>query len=131
METMKNFYKTALAAIAAITISSACYAVDVKVKITGIKDHTGNVMVAANISNPEKLRAEMTPVSGKTAEVVLKNMDEGPVAIYVFVDANGNFNLDLNEMSIPIEGCAIKQVNVSEGMGVVEIPLEYHAEKKK
>lgn len=41
-------------------------------------------------------------VDGKLT-VVLRNVPEGPVAVTVFQDANGNGRVDMNAMGIPVE----------------------------
>ncbi len=135
---MKKFIVTAaVAAIAVFTGNQAMAqaaqntpeAGNLKVRITGIRENTGTVMVAlGDYTDLGNMVGEMVPASAAqdgTAECVLTGKIDLGATLYAFLDTNGNFNLDLGERGIPAEGCAFGPVTLDEN-GTATIELKYY-----
>ena len=102
---------------------------ELKVKITGIRENTGTVMVAlGDYKDLTNMVGEMVPASTAnegTAECILSGDIDLGATLYAFLDSNRNFNLDLNERGIPAEGCAFGPVVLDEN-GTATIELKYY-----
>lgn len=101
-------------ALAALTVGLSCQAADLTLEVTGL-DTTrlqgASLMVAVYAAPESWLRK---PAVGKAftlgpdaasgaIKVQLKDLPEGPLALAVYQDANGNGQLDSNAMGMPIE----------------------------
>ncbi len=98
-----------------------------KVKISGIREAKGTIMVAlGDYADPAKMAVAMVPANEGTVECVLTGNIDLDARLHVFHDENGNFNLDMNEMGVPTEGCASVPVETDEN-GTALVKLTYHA----
>ncbi len=126
-----------MAAIAALVATGATAQIpekstktsELKVKVTGIRENTGTVMVAlGDYTDMANMIGEMVPASDAkegTAECTLTGEIDLGATLYAFLDTNGNRNLDLNEKGIPSEGCAYGSVVLDEN-GTATIELKYY-----
>lgn len=83
---------------------------DITIKITGLKEKKGELLMAVynqadGYMNPEQAFIKhRTLVNGqKEASIVLKNLKDGKYAFLVFLDENGNEEIDTNFLGIPKE----------------------------
>lgn len=83
---------------------------DITIKITGLKEKKGELLMAIynqaeGYMIPEKaFLTHRTKVNGqKEASIVLKNIKNGRYAFLVFLDENGNEEIDTNMFGIPKE----------------------------
>lgn len=98
------------------------------VKVTGIKGDTGYIMIGVgDVSNMENMLGNMVSVTGDSIAMGgVANIPTGKYPVYVFHDANANYQVDMTEMGIPKEGVAKPAtVEVKEGDNEVEVNLIY------
>lgn len=101
----------ALATIASSLAALSAQAADLQIRITGIRQAGGNILVDLH-NDPSAFprdasraykRAKVR-VTGPTVTYVFKNVDPGIYAYTYLVDENGNGKLDTNAIGIPTEG---------------------------
>jgi uncharacterized protein (DUF2141 family) len=99
-----------------------------RVKVTGIKTTGGNIMVAAgDHTRPLEMAGAMTPANAETVECTLVGDVAPGTNLYAFHDENGNFNLDMTENKLPIEGCYYGKIEPSEN-GTTTVELTYYTQ---
>lgn len=93
--------------LASTTIVAQDAKVDLKVKITGIKNNNGKIMVGLYDSEGNFLKktfqSKSTIIKGNSAYVVFENLNKGEYAISLYHDENNNDKLDTNFFGIPKE----------------------------
>ena len=115
----------ALAAVASLSAHNLS-AENVKVKVTGVKNDSGRIMIAAgNESDRSNMVSTMTSASSKNVEVTM-DIPAGSHRIYVFHDENGNMNLDRDSAGKPTEGCYMGSIEVDENTKLIEVKLRYY-----
>lgn len=97
-----------------LSLGVAVSAQDLMLRINGIKQGKGNILIAVfngadgfpneTAKAVELLRA--VPVNGK-AELVIKSLPAGRYAVSLFQDTNGDGKLNTNIMGIPKEGYGV------------------------
>lgn len=65
----------------------------------------------------------MAEASDCVVTICLNEFPLGKQAIYVFHDANGNFKMDMSDDKLPIEFCAVQNVQITEDGQTFEIKL--------
>ncbi len=114
--------------VAAKTTQETPEAGNLNVRIIGIREDKGNVMVAlGDYTDLTKMVGTIVSAGDArngTAECILTGKIDLSATLYAFIDTNGNFNLDLNERGIPTEGCAFGPVTLDEN-GMATIELKY------
>lgn len=79
------------------------------VKVCGMRPHSGQIYMAVYAGPKSFLKAdsaiyrEILPVEGDTVTFRITELAEGEYAFSVFHDLNGNRNLDVNSLGIPVE----------------------------
>lgn len=91
----------------------------VTLKITNVPTSQGKVL----LTTADGKYYAMTDVKDFTAEVKLDNILDGAYTIYAFHDSNGNHMLDKDEDNIPVEYCAIQQIEITGKSKVYQIKL--------
>ena len=94
-----------------IALEIICYHVvtfaqEVKVEVRGIRSAKGDIMVMAQQDSESKPVYAMATAVKDTVTVVLKDVPWEKFLISLFHDENGNWELDMNEQGIPVEGYA-------------------------
>jgi uncharacterized protein (DUF2141 family) len=94
-----------------IALGIICYHVvtfaqEVKVEVRGIRSAKGAIMVMAQQDSESKPVYAMATAVKDTVTVVLKDVPWEKFLISLFHDENGNWELDMNEQGIPVEGYA-------------------------
>ena len=94
-----------------IALGIICYLVvtfaqEVKVEVRGIRSAKGAIMVMAQQDSESKPVYAMATAVKDTVTVVLKDVPWEKFLISLFHDENGNWELDMNEQGIPVEGYA-------------------------
>jgi uncharacterized protein (DUF2141 family) len=111
-----------------VAMESRAQSDTLRVKITGIKTSTGNIMVAAgDHTRPLEMAGAMAPANAKTVECTLVGDVAPGTNLYAFHDENGNFNLDMTENKLPIEGCYYGKIEPSEN-GTTTVELTYYTQ---
>lgn len=87
---------------------------DVKVEVRGIRSEKGNIMVMAQHGSESKPVYAMVAAVKDTVTVVLKDVPWEEFVVSLFHDENGNWELDMNEKGIPVEGYAREKGKKSE-----------------
>lgn len=105
--------KFAFLALTAILVSAHVEAADFVVKVRGIEQATGVLMVgvfdsAATFRKTPLAQSPSVPV-GSTGEITvsIRALPPGQYAVIAFQDLNGNETLDLGPLGIPVEPYAI------------------------
>ena len=106
-----NRIKCVLLAAVLLLATSAAFAGDITVKVTGIRGAKGGVIVhlwnAADgfpMGVDKAVAEQKTAIQGDTATVVFKDVKPGTYAVRAIHDENGNGKLDTNFMGKPKEG---------------------------
>lgn len=130
---IKNIVKlTALIIMSAAALNCSAQNNTLSLKVTNLKPGQGKVLIALMDNNdPATVISKMIALDGKKKNVkcVLENVPEGIRNLYIFQDLNGDYNLDLNEKGIPVEGCFSGKVDIRARRKRTEAMLEYYAEK--
>ncbi len=96
------------------------------VKVTNVRSAKGKVMIAT-----DKGQYAMVDAKGTDAVLELKEVPEGKCKLYVYHDANGNYQLD-REDGVPIEFCAMVDLDVTADMKTLDVKLvDVRKEMKK
>lgn len=105
--------KHALAAFLTAALPLCCPAADLTLEVEGLdasRLQGASLMVAVFTGPAGWLRQPVVgrrfaleATTGATFTVALKDLPDGPLALSVFQDANGNGRLDMNAMGMPIE----------------------------
>lgn len=76
------------------------------VKIAGIRNAAGNILVAVRTDENTIAATQIATIDPKTltAEAVFDNLPEGDYGVAVIHDENKNEKLDFNEYGMPLEG---------------------------
>lgn len=98
------------------SLTASAHAAELTLDVSGFSSSEGALMVAAFQTSGDWLKksvaAERVPLSqardGKIS-VTLKDLPEGPVAISLYHDKNGNGKLDANLMGMPTEPYAFSR----------------------
>lgn len=107
---MKNFIILLIISISSFSIFAQKS--EIKIKISGIDQNTGNIYIAlfdennkeSFVKNTEKSKArKIIKVADNKAYTSFKNINYGNYAISVFHDKNNNAQLDRNKSGIPTE----------------------------
>lgn len=130
---MKKRVKIALIAASAVWVSAAaatdCAAQDnggIKVKVTGIRNDNGKIMVSGgDFDKPAEMAYGMTEARKDTVVCALFGKLAPGAKIYAFHDENGNFDLDRYPGGKPAEGCFAGTAEPAED-GVITIALTYY-----
>lgn len=88
-------------------------------RISNIPNKQGNVLLAT--ANGKHYG--MAEASDSVVTICLNEFPLGKQAIYVFHDANGNFKMDMSDGKLPIEFCAVQNVQITEDDQTFEIKL--------
>lgn len=83
---------------------------ELSLQVQGVASEQGEVMVAV-FAGPESWLRKPAAVArqaaatrnGETVTLLIKDLPEGPLALSVFQDLNGNGRLDTNAMGVPKE----------------------------
>jgi uncharacterized protein (DUF2141 family) len=118
---MKKFALTiTLALLALIGLSQNGDSFNISVKISNIKNTTGQIVVGLYNTSDSFLGTpflgEISNIEGKTITVAFNGIKKGTYAISLFHDENSNNKLDTNFMGIPKERFACSN-NASGFMG--------------
>ena len=62
--------------------------------------------------------------TSSAVELKIENMPNGEYTVYVYHDANSNKVLDRNANQIPVEHCAIKEIQVTDQERMFQIVLK-------
>ena len=94
-----------------IALGIICYHVvtfaqEVKVEVRDIRRAKAAIMVMAQQDSDSKTVYAMATAVKDTVTVVLKDVPWEKFLISLFHDENGNWELDMNEQGIPVEGYA-------------------------
>ena len=99
---------------------------DLTVKVMNICSAKGRVMIAT-----DKGQYTMVDAKGVDAILELKGVPEGKCKLYVYHDANGNYQLDKVD-GVPLEYCAIADLDVKADTKIVNVTLvDVMMEKEK
>ena len=100
--------------------------VDVEIRVKGIEEAKGNVMIAlGDLNDPQKLFTGIKEVK-ETGELtfLLQGVPDGwETDLNVLHDLDGDAKLFINANGMPTEPCATTKVKVSADNPVVEITL--------
>lgn len=96
---------------------------DVSVKVVNIPSKTGKILLALDQGNYYGYYAVVDVVDSQ-AEIKLVNIPNGKYKIYVFHDTNNNWILDENDKGIPVEYCAIQNIEIKEDVRKISVALE-------
>lgn len=99
---------------------------DITVNVTNIPAKIGKVLVATE----EGKYYGMAEVTGSQTEVKLKNLPNGKYKLYVFHDANSNWELD-KEGNVPAEYCATQNIDVTDSTRNLSVALVNIRERTK
>lgn len=91
----------------------------VTLKITNVPTNQGKVL----LTTADGKYYAMIGVKDFTTEVKLDSIPDGAYTIYAFHDSNGNYMLDKDEDNIPVEYCAIQQIEITDKSEVYQIEL--------
>jgi uncharacterized protein (DUF2141 family) len=75
-----------------------------EIKITGLKDDTGKIMLQLFDEKENVLTQEMGEITGKACSFTIKNLKPGKYAVRYYHDENLNGSLDTNLVGKPTEG---------------------------
>jgi len=100
-----------------------------KLRVSGLRSAEGKVMaVLVDHKDPAKVAYAMAPATDNgTVECTLTGKINLEAPLYVFHDADGNFNLNLDPAGVPVEGCFSGPVTLDEE-GTALVELKYYAE---
>ena len=100
--------------------------VDVEIRVKGIEEAKGNVMIAlGDLNDPQKLFTGIKEVK-ETGELtfLLQGVPDGwETDLNVLHDLDGDTQLHINANGVPTEPCATAKVKISADNPVVEITL--------
>lgn len=122
----KRFTTALLSTILLSYASAMAQTIDVEVKVKGIEEAKGTVLIAlGDMDKPDEMFTGLTEVKEKgEVTIVLHNVPVGlKTELNVFQDMNGNMELDTNALGMPTELCAKKNVTVKADKPVLEIKL--------
>ena len=125
---MKKRLLMAVIAIACMTLANAK---NVVVKLQGVKDQNGKIMLMAErkVKDSEKTKSKpilmMCNAEKGEVDVTLANVTDGEYLISVFHDENGNRKMDMDEQGRPLEGYARKAVVIDSKTSEVKMKMYY------
>lgn len=113
-------------ALGIICCQAIMFAQDVKVEIRGIRSAKGNIMVMAQKDAESKPVYAMAAAVKDTVTVILKDVPWEQFQVSLFHDENGNWELDMNEQGIPVEGYAREKCKKEpDAPATVKVKLYY------
>lgn len=113
-------------ALGIICCQAIMFAQDVKVEIRGIRSTKGNIMVMAQKDAESKPVYAMAVAVKDTVTVILKDVPWEQFQVSLFHDENGNWELDMNEQGIPVEGYAREKCKKEpDAPATVKVKLYY------
>lgn len=117
---------TAAIILSGIPADCMAQADTLRVKITGIKTFTGKIMVAGgDYGKPMEMASAMVEADAETVECVISGDIAPGTKLYIFHDANNNFQLDMTNDGVPTEGCYSGTIEPDKN-GVQMVELKYY-----
>ena len=97
----------------------------VRVTVKGIYTNKGNIMVGlGDIKNPTNMKGDMVKAEKDSVVCHIDGVPVGKQTIYVFQDINENKKMDMTEIGVPIEPCAMPMtVELKKGKNEVSVSL--------
>ena len=123
--------KRLLMIVIAFTCMTFANARNVVVKLQGVRDQKGKIMLMAErkVKDQEKTKSKpilmMCDAVKGEVDVTLTNVVDGEYLISVFHDENGNRQMDTDEQGRPLEGYARKAVVLDSKTSEVKMKMYY------
>ncbi|MCH4211399.1 MAG: DUF2141 domain-containing protein [Prevotella sp.] len=123
--------KRLLMIVIAFTCMTFANARNVVVKLQGVRDQKGKIMLMAErkVKDPQKTKSKpilmMCDAVKGEVDVTLTNVVDGEYLISVFHDENGNRQMDTDEQGRPLEGYARKAVVLDSKTSEVKMKMYY------
>ena len=118
--------KTILLSLAIICANIATSKEDITLNIKGINNNDGNILVMASsksLKNPI-MKLEKATKDGVEIKIVIPdNVEE--LEFSIMHDENSNYKMDTTEQGVPMEGYALKKININEDSSEYTIRLTY------
>lgn len=93
-------------ALGIIGCQAITFAQEVKVEVRGVRSAKGSIMVMAQVDAESKPVYAMAKAAKDTVTVVLKDVPWKEFQISLYHDEDGDWELNMNEQGIPVEGYA-------------------------
>lgn len=97
----------------------------IQVEVKGVRNANGKILVMAQLDEASKPVYGLAEARKGSVSVTLENMSDEKYLISVFHDENGNWQLDMNEKGIPVEGMARDYYRYSSGEKPCVLRLYY------
>ena len=118
--------KTILLSLAIICANIATSKEEITLNIKGINNNDGNILVMASsksLKNPI-MKLEKATKDGVEIKIVIPdNVEE--LEFSIMHDENSNYKMDMTEQGVPMEGYALKKININEDSSEYTIRLTY------
>ena len=118
--------KTILLSLAIICANIATSKEEITLNIKGIKNNDGNILVMASSKSLENpiMKLEKATKDGVEIKIVIPdNVEE--LGLSIMHDENSNYKMDTTEQGVPMEGYALKKININEDSSEYTIRLTY------
>ena len=120
---MRTIFFTLLMIFAGTVVASAQQKHKLTINITDIQVVKGSLLVAVcDKDNFMKgnVKSGIAPVNGGKVTVEIADLPAGDYAVMLFHDENGNYQVDMDESGIPMEGVGFSGVDLFVGMPTFE-----------